>query len=83
MYLSLLLIVGKLDLQIIFLKLGGWRRAAIGGASKVVSSSGFLKSMALKCLLNTSFIFGRRGLKTKNSVRCKKGILKKDYLDVW
>ena len=66
--LSHLLIVGGLDLHILFLKLGGCLRAAIGGASKVALRSGFFKIIALKCLPKMSFDFGSRGLKSMGAI---------------
>ena len=54
----------RVALHIIFLKLGGCLRAAIGGSLKTSFSSGFLKIIAVWCLLRTTLIFGSSGLKS-------------------
>ena len=51
-----------------FLRFGGCLSAAIGGSLNVVLSSGFLKTIAVKCFVKTSLILGSFGLKSIGSI---------------
>ena len=58
----------SLDLQIILLMLGGCLSAAIGASLNTFLSSGFLKTIELKCFFRTGPSLGRNGSKLNGAI---------------